>query len=160
VPDGRDAYERAVEDYGVSARTARIFASAWPLFTAIGEQRVPGAHCLVRTPGRRRSPLRIPLTAASGTGLDLRGMGKRVLGVARLDGQRRPPHPDVGGAEQLECLRPVPERLGDPGGLGAVLLGALRATLYALYAILRLHTVQEDEAYLSLDEEEAVPGSR
>jgi hypothetical protein len=31
----------------------------------------------------------------------------------------------------------------------------LRGTLYGLYAILRLHTVQEDEAYLSLDDEEA-----
>jgi hypothetical protein len=29
-----------------------------------------------------------------------------------------------------------------------------------MYAILRLHTAQEDEAYLSLDEEEAAPGSR
>jgi soluble P-type ATPase len=31
----------------------------------------------------------------------------------------------------------------------------LRGTLYGLYAILRLHTVQEDEAYLSLDDEQA-----
>ena len=29
----------------------------------------------------------------------------------------------------------------------------LRGTLYGLYAILRLHTVQEDEAYLSLGED-------
>jgi hypothetical protein len=36
----------------------------------------------------------------------------------------------------------------------------LRATLYGLYAILRLHTAQEDEAYLSLGEEEAAPGGR
>jgi hypothetical protein len=31
----------------------------------------------------------------------------------------------------------------------------LRGTLYGLYAILRLHTVQEDEAYLSLEDEQA-----
>jgi hypothetical protein len=36
----------------------------------------------------------------------------------------------------------------------------LRGTLYGLYAILRLHTVQEDEAYLSLDDEEAAQGAR
>jgi hypothetical protein len=30
-----------------------------------------------------------------------------------------------------------------------------RGTLYGLYAILRLHTVQEDEAYLTLDDEPA-----
>jgi hypothetical protein len=36
----------------------------------------------------------------------------------------------------------------------------LRATLYGLYAILRLHTVQEDEAFLSLGEEEAASGGR
>jgi hypothetical protein len=37
----------------------------------------------------------------------------------------------------------------------------LRGTLYGLHAILRLHTVQEDEAYLSLgdDAEPALPGS-
>ena len=29
----------------------------------------------------------------------------------------------------------------------------LRGALYGLYAILRLHTVQEDEAYLSLGED-------
>jgi soluble P-type ATPase len=32
----------------------------------------------------------------------------------------------------------------------------LRGTLYGLYAILRLHTAQEDEAYLSLDDEQAL----
>jgi soluble P-type ATPase len=36
----------------------------------------------------------------------------------------------------------------------------LRASLYGLHAILRLHTAQEDEAYLSLGEEEAVSGGR
>ncbi len=37
----------------------------------------------------------------------------------------------------------------------------LRGTLYGLYAILRLHTVQEDEAYLSLgDDMETVEGGR
>jgi heavy metal translocating P-type ATPase len=36
----------------------------------------------------------------------------------------------------------------------------LRSTLYGLHAILRLHTAQEDEAYLSLGEEEAAPGGR
>jgi heavy metal translocating P-type ATPase len=37
----------------------------------------------------------------------------------------------------------------------------LRGTLYGLYAILRLHTVQEDEAYLSLgDDVETVGGGR
>jgi heavy metal translocating P-type ATPase len=37
----------------------------------------------------------------------------------------------------------------------------LRGALYGLYAILRLHTVQEDEAYLSLgdDAEQALPGT-
>jgi iron-sulfur cluster repair protein YtfE (RIC family) len=36
----------------------------------------------------------------------------------------------------------------------------LRGTLYGLHAILRLHTVQEDEAYLSLDDTETVGGGR
>jgi hypothetical protein len=37
----------------------------------------------------------------------------------------------------------------------------LRGTLYGLHAILRLHTVQEDEAYLSLgDDMETVEGGR
>ena len=37
----------------------------------------------------------------------------------------------------------------------------LRGTLYGLHAILRLHTVQEDEAYLSLgDDAETVGGGR
>jgi heavy metal translocating P-type ATPase len=36
----------------------------------------------------------------------------------------------------------------------------LRATLYGLYAILRLHTAQEDEAYLSLGDEETALGGR
>jgi hypothetical protein len=36
----------------------------------------------------------------------------------------------------------------------------LHSTLYGLHAILRLHTAQEDEAYLLLGEEEAAPGGR
>jgi len=37
----------------------------------------------------------------------------------------------------------------------------LRGALYGLYAILRLHTAQEDEAYLSLgDDAETVGGGR
>ncbi len=36
----------------------------------------------------------------------------------------------------------------------------LRTTLYGLYAILRLHTAQEDEAYLSLGDEETAPSAR
>jgi hypothetical protein len=37
----------------------------------------------------------------------------------------------------------------------------LRGVLYGLYAILRLHTMQEDEAYLSLDDDaETVGGGR
>jgi hypothetical protein len=37
----------------------------------------------------------------------------------------------------------------------------LRGVLYGLHAILRLHTVQEDEAYLSLDNDaETVGGGR
>ena len=38
----------------------------------------------------------------------------------------------------------------------------LRGALYGLHAILRLHTAQEDEAYLSLgeDTEPALPGHR
>ena len=36
----------------------------------------------------------------------------------------------------------------------------LHRTLYGLHAILCLHTAQEDEAYLSLGEEEAAPGGR
>ena len=39
--------------------------------------------------------------------------------------------------------------------------GTASGTLYGLHAILRLHTVQEDEAYLSLgDEAETVGGGR
>ena len=36
----------------------------------------------------------------------------------------------------------------------------LRGTLYGLHAILRLHTVQEDEAYLSLDDDAEIVGGR
>jgi heavy metal translocating P-type ATPase len=36
----------------------------------------------------------------------------------------------------------------------------LRATLYGLHAILRLHTAQEDEAYLSLGDDDAMPVAR
>ena len=37
----------------------------------------------------------------------------------------------------------------------------LRGTLYGLHAILRLHTMQEDEAYLSLgDDVETIGGGR
>ena len=37
----------------------------------------------------------------------------------------------------------------------------LRGVLYGLHAILRLHTAQEDEAYLSLDDDaETVGGGR
>jgi heavy metal translocating P-type ATPase len=36
----------------------------------------------------------------------------------------------------------------------------LRGVLYGLYAILRLHTVQEDEAYLSLDDDAVISGGR
>jgi hypothetical protein len=38
-------------------------------------------------------------------------------------------------------------------------LGDLRGTLYGLHAILRLHTAQEDEAYLSLGDD-AEPATR
>lgn len=36
----------------------------------------------------------------------------------------------------------------------------LRSALYGLHAILRLHTAQEDEAYLSLDDDAETVGGR
>ena len=36
-------------------------------------------------------------------------------------------------------------------------LSDLRALLYGLHAILRLHTIQEDESYLSLSDDAAPP---
>src|SRR5262249_5961610 len=41
------------------------------------------------------------------------------------------------------------------GPPAAVDIADLRALLYGLHAILRLHTAQEDESYLSLDEHDA-----
>jgi hypothetical protein len=43
---------------------------------------------------------------------------------------------------------------------GLAWLNRRSAPLSGLHAILWLHTAQEDEAYLSLGEEEAAPGGR
>jgi hypothetical protein len=48
-----------------------------------------------------------------------------------------------------------------PGWAAGLTVADLRGTLYSLHAILRLHTAQEDEAYLSLgDDAETVGGGR
>ena len=45
----------------------------------------------------------------------------------------------------------------DPGGMDDVDVTEVRSLLYGLHAILKLHTAQEDESYLSLADE-AGPG--
>ena len=62
-------------------------------------------------------------------------------------------------AYQIARLGPLIADIGDRAPDEAD-IADLRGALYGLYAILRLHTVQEDEAYLSLgDDAETVPPS-
>ena len=52
------------------------------------------------------------------------------------------------------------KRSRGPGSPGETDVPDLRGTLYGLHAILRLHTMQEDEAYLSLGDLETIGGGR
>jgi hypothetical protein len=60
-------------------------------------------------------------------------------------------------AYQIARLGRLIDDIGD-GTPGETDIADLRSFLYGLYAILRLHTVQEDETYLSLgDDADALP---
>ena len=59
-------------------------------------------------------------------------------------------------AHQIRRLSELLEDIG-PGMPDEVDLADLRGLLYGLYAILRLHTAQEDESYLSLGDEMTAP---
>jgi heavy metal translocating P-type ATPase len=61
-------------------------------------------------------------------------------------------------AHQIRRLGHLLEDIG-PAEPDQVDIAELRGLLYGLHAILRLHTAQEDESYLSLAEEPASPGS-
>jgi hypothetical protein len=65
-------------------------------------------------------------------------------------------------AEIAHQIRRLGQLIGDigPGGPDDADIADLRAVLYGLHAILRLHTIQEDENYLSLggDTRPAQPG--
>jgi heavy metal translocating P-type ATPase len=63
-------------------------------------------------------------------------------------------------AEIAHQIRRLGQLLGDigPGPADEVDLADLRGLLYGLHAILRLHTAQEDENYLSLGDDPASPG--
>jgi len=57
-------------------------------------------------------------------------------------------------AHLIRRLGQVLDDIG-PDGIDAVDLTEFRSVLYGLYAVLKLHTAQEDESYLSLDDEVA-----
>ncbi|HEY1343652.1 MAG TPA: hemerythrin domain-containing protein [Streptosporangiaceae bacterium] len=62
-------------------------------------------------------------------------------------------------AEIAHQIRRLGQLIGDigPGGPDGADVADLRAVLYGLHAILRLHTIQEDENYLSLGGDAARP---
>ncbi|HET9898903.1 MAG TPA: heavy metal translocating P-type ATPase [Streptosporangiaceae bacterium] len=60
-------------------------------------------------------------------------------------------------AHQIRRLGQLLDEIGD-GPLDEADAADLRALLYGLHAVLKLHTAQEDESYLSLAEPPAVPG--
>lgn len=78
----------------------------------------------------------------------------RVLGGADRTATMSRAHVEI--AHLIRRLGLVLDDL-DPGNPDADDLAELRRLLYGLHAILRLHTVQEDEGYLSLADDEAPP---
>ena len=71
----------------------------------------------------------------------------RVLGGADPTAPMSRAHAEI--SVQISRLGRLIDDIGDRAPDEADITD-LRATLYGLYAILRLHTVQEDETYLSL----------
>ena len=84
----------------------------------------------------------------------------RVIGGADPTGPMSRAHVEI--AHQIRRLGQLLDELG-PDGPDDEELAELRRLLYGLHAVLRLHTAQEEESYLSLDEEEPagsfVPGA-
>ena len=78
----------------------------------------------------------------------------RLLGGSDATATMSRAHAEIG--HQIRRLGQLVDDIGD-GPPDQVDLADLRALLYGLHAILRLHTAQEDESYLSLAEEEPVP---
>ncbi len=73
----------------------------------------------------------------------------RVLGNGQATAALSRAHAEI--AHQTRRLGQLLDEIGD-GEPDQVDLADLRAVLYGLYAVLRLHTAQEDESYLSLAE--------
>jgi heavy metal translocating P-type ATPase len=78
----------------------------------------------------------------------------RVLGASDPTGAMSRAHVEI--AHQTRRLGQLLEDIG-PAPPDEVDIAELRGLLYGLYAILRLHTVQEDESYLSIDGDAGPP---
>jgi len=78
-----------------------------------------------------------------------------VLGGIDPTGPMSRGHAEI--AHQIRRLGRLVDEIGE-GGPDEVELGELRSALYGLYAILSLHTAQEDESYLSLGEQSDAVG--
>ena len=78
----------------------------------------------------------------------------RVLGGSDPTGTMSRAHVEI--SHQIRRLGQVLEDIG-PEGPDEVDIAELRRILYGLHAILRLHTAQEDESYLSLGDESGSP---
>jgi iron-sulfur cluster repair protein YtfE (RIC family) len=74
----------------------------------------------------------------------------RFLGGSDPMGTMSRAHIEI--VHQIRRLGQVIDDIG-PGGIDDIDLTELRSMLYGLYAILKLHTAQEDESYLSLADE-------
>ena len=74
----------------------------------------------------------------------------RFLGGSDPMGTMSRAHVEI--VHQIRRLGQVIDDIG-PGGIDDIDLTELRSMLYGLYAILKLHTAQEDESYLSLADE-------
>jgi iron-sulfur cluster repair protein YtfE (RIC family) len=79
---------------------------------------------------------------------------ERLLGGADPTGPMSRGHAEI--AHQVRRLGQLLEEIG-PQGPDSEDTAELRRLLYGLYAVLRLHTEQEEESYLSLRDEPAEP---
>ena len=76
----------------------------------------------------------------------------RRCGVVDVTGPMGRGHVEM--SHQIRRLGQLVDDVG-PGGLDEEDIGELRRLLYGLHAVLRLHTAQEEESYLSLGDEAA-----
>jgi heavy metal translocating P-type ATPase len=86
---------------------------------------------------------------------ELYPMLNRLLGGTDATATMSRAHAEI--AHQVRRLGQLLDDIG-PGAPDEVDLADLRGLLYGLHAILSLHTAQEDESYLSLAEEQRLPG--